>query len=229
MGRGAGRHRGWGRAAALAMALAAAASPSAAEYIRDVVYVPLRSGGSLSHRIIDNLKSGDQVEVIGGDRDGYVQVRTAAGETGWLEAQYLVDRPIAAQRLRQMAAEHQRLRDERDALQRQLDEATAAQSKAEAAATALRESEGRLKGELGEIRALSADSLRLNEEHVALVAEHSRLTAEATTLKARNAKLARRLERDDFMNGAYAVGMGVVLAVVVPYVWPRRRRRSEWA
>lgn len=213
----------FGLVATIAFALPA----EAAQYIRDVVYVPLRSGPSLQHRILENLRSGAAVEVLSSAEGGYVEVRTADGDQGWLEEQYLTDEPIARDRLEAAQAEAARLRQANRELQAKLEAATADQSTAVAQVAALRTSEQELNEELIRIRELSADSVRLHAENEALATEAQQLRQRTHEVEARNEQLSRRLERDQFMNGAYAVAMGVGLTLIVPRLWPRRRR-SEW-
>lgn len=207
--------------------LITAAPLQAAQYIRDIVYVPLRSGPSMQHRILANLSSGDGVEVVDRDPSGYVQVETAAGDTGWLEEQYLVDEPVARDRLDAAQAEAARLRQQADQLQQKLRSATEERDAAADEVAALQQSEQQLAQELAEIRELSAGALELRANNEALQAEAAQLRSQSRTLQVENVRLSERLERNDFMNGAYAVAIGMVLTLIVPRLWPRRRR-SEW-
>ncbi len=70
-------------------------------YISDNLTVPLRSGPSNANRILHRgLPSGTQLEVLARDEDsGFVQIRTTRGTEGWLPEQYLLDEPIARDRL----------------------------------------------------------------------------------------------------------------------------------
>ena len=70
-------------------------------YIRDTLYVHLRGGESIEHRIIHHgIKSGtplDRLET--NENTGYTRVRTEEGLEGWLLTQYLVEEPIARTQL----------------------------------------------------------------------------------------------------------------------------------
>ena len=48
-------------------------------------------------------------------------------------------------------------------------------------------------------------------------------------LRADNQRLRDKLESEDFMNGALAVLLGVIIALVAPRLVPRRRKHSGWA
>jgi SH3 domain protein len=76
-------------------------------YIRDTLYVPLRGGESIKHRIIHRgIKSGTPLERLQiNEQAGFTRVRTADGLEGWLQTQYLVDEPIASTQLDDMKSE----------------------------------------------------------------------------------------------------------------------------
>ena len=82
-------------------ALSATTATAETAYISDNLTVPLRSGPSNANRILHRgLPSGTRLEILARDSDsGFVQIRTDRGTEGWLPAQYLVDEPIARDRL----------------------------------------------------------------------------------------------------------------------------------
>jgi SH3 domain protein len=47
-------------------------------------------------------------------------------------------------------------------------------------------------------------------------------------LRAENQRLLDNLDSEDFMNGALAVLLGVVIALVSPRLIPQRRKNSGW-
>jgi SH3 domain protein len=79
------------------------ASPgyAADAWISDKLTVPLRSGPSTSHRILHRgLPSGTELTILARDENSdFVQIRTSRGTEGWLPSQYLVNQPIARDRL----------------------------------------------------------------------------------------------------------------------------------
>jgi len=54
----------------------------------DGTRVNLRSGKADTYRVIKSLEPGTQVEILR-DENGYVHVKTSAGETGWLPVRML--------------------------------------------------------------------------------------------------------------------------------------------
>ncbi|MDX9874788.1 MAG: TIGR04211 family SH3 domain-containing protein [Spongiibacteraceae bacterium] len=218
--------------ALMALLLIAADAAQAAHYIRDVVYVPLRSGPTSQHRILDNLKSGDRVQVVEGDfatagPADYLRVTTAAGTSGWIEKQYLVSEPVARQRLDAVEAELALAERRNNELQQQLKALSSDQNAAASELERLRETENELREELETVRAASAEGLRLHAQHQQLSASNAELAEQNAVLRQENDALRGQLQSDEFMHGAYAVGIGAVLALIIPRLWPRRRR-SEW-
>jgi SH3 domain protein len=59
-------------------------------YITDRVEVGLRSGTGIEQRIITMLKTGDQVDLLEGDKN-WSKVRLADGTVGWIATHFLVE------------------------------------------------------------------------------------------------------------------------------------------
>ena len=55
------------------------------------------------------------------------------------------------------------------------------------------------------------------------------LSTRVEVLEADNLRMKEGKESEAFRNGALAVLLGVVITLLVPRLWPRRRRTSEWA
>ena len=62
-----------------------------------------------------------------------------------------------------------------------------------------------------------------------LVEESENLRSEVEMLEAENQRLHDKLESEDFLNGALAVLLGVIIALVAPRLQPKRRKSSSWA
>ena len=55
------------------------------------------------------------------------------------------------------------------------------------------------------------------------------LRAKVEMLEGENQRLQDKLQSEDFLNGAMAVLLGVIITLVAPRLMPKRRRNSEWA
>lgn len=197
-------------------------------YISDNIPVTLRTGPSLENRIVRNLSAGVRVEALETDEDsGYTRVRVASdGTEGWVLTRYLLQEPIARDRLavaeRELATARSRiaeleaqvaaLGEELDAARGQLKDVTATSKE--------------ITTELQDIRAASANAIELRDQNDELrrrlaEADHriNRLTMEQT-------ELASDSRRTWFMAGAGVLLAGMVIGLVAPSL--RRRRRSSW-
>ena len=214
---------------ALLVCVCALAIDAGAEtrYVSDVLHVPLRSGPSSEHRILHwGLRSGTALEVLGEDASAkFTQVRTSNGTEGWVPTQYLVNEPIAQDRLEAAQAEIARLEglvgDDVSALASQLEQARReAARNTEAAATILG-----LEAELAQVRHVSASAIATQQENVELAEANATLRRELDDLLARTEQREGRFEL-----GWMLVGGGLVLAGLLIGVWvaSRSRRRGSW-
>ena len=71
--------------------------------------------------------------------------------------------------------------------------------------------------------------MELDNENRRLIENAENLRARFDTMKAENQRLQDKLQSEDFMNGAMAVLLGAIIALVAPRLWPKRRRSSDWA
>ena len=55
------------------------------------------------------------------------------------------------------------------------------------------------------------------------------MRSDVEMLDSERLRLQEKLESEDFMNGAMAVLLGVIIALVAPRLIPKRRKNSSWA
>lgn len=199
-------------------------------YISDDVFIVLHAGPGSNYRWLGKLIPGTELVEQRRSNDGnWAEVRTRRGTLGWVQAEYLASEPPAQARLpavvRQLedaqrdGAELQRnlaaAQAERDALRAQLDESSAALQ--------------RVSEELAQLRQVSGSAVETAEDNRRLVQETTALRMNLNTLRADNQRLQDRVRSSAFIDGALAVLLGVIIAVVVPRLWPKRRASSSWA
>lgn len=199
-------------------------------YISDTQYVQVRSGAGNDYRIIHRgIPSGTRLTVSRVSEDGdWSEITTESGTSGWVRSQYLmaeaparnqVDAAVA--RAEQMAAANAELAQEltelktvRVALESDVDNADSSlQTLAE---------------ELVQLRQISGRSLQLDADNRRLVEEAENLRVQADMLGAENQRLQENLRSSAFLDGALAVLLGVVITLVAPRLWPKRRRNDGW-
>lgn len=199
-------------------------------YISDVIYVPLRSGQSNSHRILHKgLKSGTQVTLLEeNEESGFSLVRTSNGIEGWLRSQYLEKSPTASIKLAEAQRTIQRLSSEAGPLSEQLLKAEAENQQLSRNLEQAERENNHLNKELERIKNLSANAVNLDEDNKNLLKQNEMYKNERDTLKAENQRLQEELKNDDLLNGAYILLLGIIATLVVQY-FTNTKRRSEWA
>lgn len=213
----------------LCLLLAAALTPAQAQnehYIRDELYVPLRSGASQGHKIIQMLRSGTPLTVQERNQD-WTQVRTREGKSGWLETQYLTDTPVAADLLASARRERDRLQEQNRELRQQLQDLREQHGGSESQLEELSQRNRELSEELDEIKEVSANAIKLDRDNQKLLEANEMLRNQLEVVQTDNQRLRDSQENEAFLNGAIAVVIGVMIALVVPRLWPKRK--SEWA
>lgn len=200
-------------------------------YITDELFVPVRSGQGTQYRIIHRgLPSGTRVTVRETDEEsGYSRIVTDGGTEGWLLTRYLESQRPAKDRLSELQAKYNTLLGDDDSLRSQMVDA---QERAQAVTAEMEALRGELedtRSELTEVRRVSANALNLDEMNRRLAEEAQVLSTRVEVLEADNLRMKEGKESEAFRNGALAVLLGVVITLLVPRLWPRRRRTSEWA
>lgn len=200
-------------------------------YISDKQYIPLRSGAGNDYRITHRgLPSGTRLTVKQLSDDGdWAQITTDGGTSGWMRAQYLMTQAPAETKL--------------EAAVQQAEKATAASAELQAQLAQLEAERGELLGavtdtdsqlestvdELTKLKQISGKAVQLDQDNQRLVVETETLRSQAEMLQAENQRLQDKIDSEDFLNGALAVLLGVIITLVVPRLWPKRRKSSSWA
>ncbi len=197
-------------------------------WITDELPLDLRSGNSNRYRVIKMLPPGTRVTVLKDDRKaGFIQIKTPSGTRGWVNNSYLMDEPSARQQLAEakvlianLTNESQPIRQQLAQLQqknavlsRQLEEATGSRNQFEK--------------ELVSVTEISSNAINLDRNNKTLMESNQLLQHEIDVLKGENDRLEDGSDREWFLNGVLAVGFGVLLAMVIPRVAPRRKH-TEW-
>ena len=83
--------------------------------------------------------------------------------------------------------------------------------------------------ELAQLKQVSGNAQQLDEDNRRLVVDAEQLRSQLHMLQAENQRLQDKAESEEFINGALAVLLGVIITLVVPRLWPKPRRSSSWA
>ncbi len=197
-------------------------------YVTDRTIVELRRGPSTEYLILRNLEAGERVEVLEENGEqGYSRVRVVdQGTEGWILTRFLMEEPIARERLavaeRNLAtarervgtleAQNQELERDLAALRTELDEAQA--------------NHGTASRELADIRTAAANVVDIRDQNTRLQQRLVQRDQEVGQLTADNARLGGRNSQNWFVVGAGVLLAGIVIGLVAPTL--RRKKRSDW-
>ena len=215
----------------LTLLMVSAAQAQDIRYVSDKQFVPLRSGAGSDYRIIHRgIPSGTRLKVARTSGDGeWAEITTDRGTTGWIRSQYLMQDLPAQNKV--------------DAAEKRATEATAKSASLSSELAALQAQRTELKGqldsngselgsvtkELAQLKKISGNAVQLDTDNRRLVLEAENLRWELEMLKSESQRLQDKLDSEEFLNGALAVLLGVIITLVVPRLWPKRRKSSSWA
>ena len=227
----------YGRLALLAVwtYCAAVATPVAygqdTRYVSDRVLVPVRSGAGSDFRIVNSgLPSGTALLMFGESEDGkWAEIETRGGTRGWMPSQFLQAEPTASLLMNELKLNLEQLRGERDRAVSQLNQRSSAADEADDTILTLRSELEAAANELTEVKRVSAAALDLDALNQQLVAEVESERSDADLLRLENVRLRERIASNQILDGALAVFLGVILAVVTPRLWPSKKRHDGWS
>ena len=200
-------------------------------YISDKQYIPGRRGAGNEFKIIHRgLPTGTRLTVSKISEDGeWAEITADDGTSGWIRAQYLMKEVPAQQRLDELTKKAQQAGGLTEALQQ--DVATL-ESERDSLLGKVAEYEvqlGEVNDELSQLKQISGKAVQLDADNRRLVVSSEQLRAQLDMLEAENQRLHDKVDSEDFLNGALAVLLGVIITLVVPRLWPKRRKSSSWA
>ena len=211
--------------------LAVTAYAQEQRYITDEILVPVRSGAGGEYRIVNKgLPSGTPITLFSLSEDGvWAEVETRGGTRGWLRAQYIQAELPTKILLEQGEARYRELEADRDKLLSMLDDTQSEAYAADGELEELRERLATTDAELLEIRRISGAAIELDARNQSLARELENKRSEAELLKLENVRLKERIDSNMLIDGALAVLLGVIIAVLAPRLMPKRRRNDGWS
>ena len=200
-------------------------------YISDKQYIPVRRGAGNEFKIIHRgLPTGTRLKVSKLSENGeWAEITTDDGTSGWIRAQYLMKEVPAQQRLDEITQKAKQAGGLTEALEQ---EVTTLESERDTLLGQVAEYElqlGTVSDELSQLKQISGKAVQLDENNRRLVVSSEQLRSELDMLEAENQRLHDKVDSEDFLNGALAVLLRVIITLVVPRLWPKRRKSSSWA
>jgi len=213
------------------MLMSAATQAQDIRYISDKQYIPLRSGAGTDYRITHRgLPSGTRLTVKQLSADGeWAEITTDGGSSGWMRAQYLMTQAPAQTKLEEALRRAEQATQSSAELQATLDQLETERGELLNAVTDTDSELETVADELTKLKQISGKALQLDQDNQRLVVASETLRSEVEMLQSENQRLQDKLDSEDFLNGALAVFLGVIITLVVPRLWPKRRKSSSWA
>ena len=202
-----------------------APSPVAAQtqrYVSDQLEITLRSGPGTNFAIRKMLKSGTPLQVIEDNGEGYTKVATPDGTSGWVLNRFLIDEPVAKDRLAENERRMQDMQKENALVREQLLgleqlQADLAQVQAE---------NERLQTEIQRVKEVASESLKISEENHALKQGLEESREKQQTLIEENIRLGDESTQNWFLIGAGVIILGMLIGLTIPNIRWKKQRSS---
>lgn len=207
-----------------------ASALASTQYVKDTVYVPMRSGPSNQHRIIHKgLKSGTALTLMNSEEtDGWMFVRTSEDLEGWIPKQYLIDTPTAAITLANKLKELSALKAKSEKISTSAQSQKSTLNKTEKKLKQFERNNQKLNTELKKIKSISSGAIELDKKYQNLLEQHQLLQTANDALKAENTNLKNDQRFSQMFYGALLIIIGMLMAVIIPRL-KVKKRSSEWA
>ena len=215
----------------LSLLLAAVVQAQDIRYVSDKQFVPLRSGAGNDYRIIHRgIPSGTRLKVARTSEDKvWAEITTDRGTTGWIRTQYLMQNVPAQTKVDAAIARAEKATQKSAALANELETLQVERVELVNQLSSNDSELGTVSEQLTQLKQISGNAVQLDVDNRRLVENTENLRSEVEMLKAENLRLEDKLESEDFLNGALAVLLGVIIALVAPRLVPKRRKSSSWA
>ena len=188
-------------------------------YVTDLLKLPLRTGPTTEYKILDLVKSGQQLEVVEPGKD-WSQVRLPNGKEGYVLNRYLVGQPTSAVQLSKLQVKYTSLRQQATALieenSRFKEENKTFKSTLDSNETAL----NKLETDYKELKTGAAEFLNLKKKYKEVSTKLAEQTKKANTLD----KELSGLEMNQYIKW-FLAGSGVLLVGFIIGFSARRGRR----
>jgi len=199
-------------------------------WLRDVLYVNIRTGPSNNNRILQTITSGTRMEVLEKPEDvDFYRVRTEDGLEGWIPSQYLVTEPTGNLRAEMLQAEKDQLQSQYNALEEKYKALLNDKGDVKGELETLRSDNKRLTTELNRIKAVSGDALNMDSQLQKVTEENAIINTELDVLKAENQSLREYNDNIILLTGGGLMVGGIFLGFILPLLTGNKRRKDGWS
>ena len=200
------------------------AATAATRYVSDELSINMRRGPGTGYRISELLNAGERLNTLS-EANGWTQVRTSDGTTGYVLTRFLSEQPAARTRIASMQEQTEQFKTENEELKQQLEEVRSGSQELTETKSALQSENEDLKQRLQQLRETSADAVRISNENEKFREELLSMRSDNERLRHENAALQSR--RDGMKIGALIMIGGIIVGLVLP-LFRRKRKGSSW-
>jgi SH3 domain protein len=199
-------------------------------YIRDDLYVPLRGGQTVQHRILHKgIRSGTPMERLAENPEtGYTNVRLEDGMEGWLQTQYIVDQPVARDLLEKATQRLAKIEQSYQATETQLAALETERATLVSQDQNLSDENQILQSELQRITSLAADVLNIEAQNQQLQEQQTDLDIQIEALLQERRALKDDSDQAWFLRGAGTILVGLLFGFIVARRIYHRHASSGW-
>lgn len=216
----------------LLSSFALAASAVEKRYVTDTLFLQLRSGPSTEFRILKALRSGEHLVLVEeteeeAENNTYTKVRTDKGLEGYVLTRFLVDEPIAKEKLILAKRELNKVKAELKTTREKNKEMQAKLENIQSDRSGLSRENTTLENELAEIKKISASALSLNEKNKELTQSNRELEIQLEAVSTENTQLHDTRQQTYLLYGGGLVVLGILAGLILPAL--RSKRNSGWS
>lgn len=179
------------------------------KYITDNISVYLRRGPSTNYGLIGSLKSGDKVTIIDKSDDGsFTKIRDEKNRLAWIESELLTNTPSAKERLPLLEEQINTLNEKIINLDQEKQ-------------TLINDYNEQLKTAQSKISQLESSKNELEQD----------LNQKNLQIESLNKEIdenSQNLMLKWFTRGGMVAGAGLLLGLLLPFIFPRRRKKDRW-
>lgn len=196
------------------------------QYVSDHLVITVRTGQGAQFQIIKTLESGEHVKVLETTDTGYTRIEASDGTEGWVRTQYLINEPVAREKLTKVEAQLLKTKTALDKLKENYAELSKEHKALSQSQAGLSKEKEQLDAELARLSEVAKKPIVLDNQNRLLQQKNVTLEKDLQRLNQENHSLKDRSQREWFIAGALVLFGGIFLGLIIPKL--RGRKTSAW-
>ncbi|MDG6777451.1 TIGR04211 family SH3 domain-containing protein [Thiomicrorhabdus sp. zzn3] len=189
---------------------AAETSGSTTRYITDSIEVPMRSGPSYKHRIKRMITSGQSVQLLEVNPEGWARIEYK-GSDGWMPAIMLENQPVARVRLAAQIEKTSAVETKYNELKQELDTLQTRFDGISSELKTVKQEKFELNQKFNHLKEVSSNAVQLDEQNQEMKARLSRLEDENAIMREQIDQSDDAIKRQWFLTGGGVLLLGLLL------------------